>query len=111
MKVCIGLCLLISGWLDGHGYSPAHRDAVLRYINRGSSFQPCAETVLGAYLGDWAGARRRWVHEHYPGCPPWQWQLAHMDWELRHMGNCAPFWTAKPGTEYQQLLQHFGKGR
>lgn len=111
MSWCVGLCLLISGWLNEHGYDSSHRDAVLMYIHRGSNFKPCVETRLGAYLGDWAGIRRRWVHDHYRGCPPWQWQLERMDWELRNILQFTPFWTAKPGQEYYQLLEHFGKGR
>ena len=106
------LCLLISGWLSGHGYETYQRDAILRSLWVESRFQECIISKSGSYLAQWAGSRLSFIHRNYQGCPPWQWQMERLDYELRSEPSYACFWKARDyGSAYSAFRRGFEHGR
>ena len=101
------LCLLISGWLSGHGYETYQRDAILRSIWIESRFESCVVSGSGSFLVQWAGPRLRWIQQHYRGCPPWEWQMERLDWELKTVSEYQCFWKAR---SYPAAFRAFRKG-
>jgi hypothetical protein len=98
-------------WLLAHGYAPFQADAVLRYMQRESAFQPCVESRRGHFLFQWVNPRKAALHRFAgPGCPEVVKQLEFADLELR-----SPpfdrFWSAAPALVYQTFLHCFGMGR
>lgn len=103
----VAVCLLLSGWLSGHGYDAPRRDAVLAYVGRESGFDPDVVTASGACLFQWAGARRREVLMLGEGrCPSWEAQVELADRELRT--TFAGFWRSRHPAA--RMRECFGKG-
>ena len=102
---------LVLSWLLAHGYQPFQADAVLRYIQHESAFEPCVETRRGHYLFQWVGTRKAALHVFAgAGCPPLVKQLEFADRELRSWP-FDRFWSAPPALVYRTFLRCFGMGR
>jgi hypothetical protein len=108
---CYGLCLLISVWLDHHGYAPHQRDAMLRQAWTESRFQPCAVSGSSGSFGlyQWAGSRKRRLLA-IGACPSWETQLKFADTEL-HTAPYSRFWSTSPRVAFGVLRECFGRGR
>lgn len=104
---CTGLCLAIGLWLTQHQYEPFQRDAILKSIWVESRFESCIISKSGSYLAQWAGPRLAWIRHHHPGCPPWQWQMERLDYELRNEPAYGCFWRAR---SYLGAYQMFRRG-
>jgi hypothetical protein len=112
MVCTVGLCVLIAGWLNGHNYEPFQRDAILKSLWVESRFEQCVSGPSGMYLAQWAGPRLAYIHRHYPGCPPWEWQLERLDYELRNEPAYGCFWKAHDyPTAYSAFRRGFEHGK
>lgn len=108
----IALCVLISHWLTDHRFDPAHRDAVLSYIEHESGFDQNVIVNTGACLPQWAGERRRdALHAGGGICPSITWQLERMEWELLNVRAYGCFWRERtPAGALRALRRGFGAG-
>ena len=109
--LCTGLCAAIGIWLSVHQYEPFQRDAILKSIWIESRFESCVISKSGSFLVQWAGIRLAYIHVHYPGCPPWQWQMERLDWELHNIREFSCFWKARNyATAYSAFRHGFEHG-
>lgn len=107
MSWCGAICIAVSLWLDGHGYTVQQRNAVLSYIHHESDFDPCEVSRNGAFLFQWAGSRRRQILALGNGrCPSLETQLEFADSELRT--TFSRFWSTNNPRTY--IRRCFGAG-
>lgn len=108
---------LILAWLATHGYKDAQATAITTYIKVESEFNPCASSRLGHYLFQWVGERRARL-EHWArlnrlrGCPPWQFQMAFMDQEVKEAPWNKAFHSARSPILATKIWRtYFGQGK